>query len=389
MTATDTVDLACDVVRLSGARDIDQPDWDRLARRGYHLHHWCATAEASGWEPRHVAVQQGGALQGIVPAYLTGSATPHDLHARWLGPLAGLASAAGINLRPILSVQAPFASSSAPLGDLADVEDAVLHQVFESLEQTAEGDGAKAVAWPFVDAGNERLLEIARERGYAVVYAGATAILPVRWSSFDEYLTSRSKQVRRSIRSDLAALRSEGLRTTLLQDFRSEAHAMDTLYREWYRRRNGADPAVLPDLFSRLSSHQSPGIQAHLTWKGERLVGTSINVATPEILEGTFGAFAEEYHGGPAYYNDLCYEPIRMACAQGIPALDLGPTALYPKVLRGAVLQRRMTLLRGTNVVTHQLLRALGTLMAHHTERKERRALGALWTRSFSTVLAQ
>ena len=106
---------------------------------------------------------------------------------------------------------------------------------------------------------------------------------------------------------------------------------MDTLYREWYRRRNGADPAVLPGWFSRLSSHQSPGIQAHLTWKGQRLVGTSINVATPEILEGTFGAFAEEYHGGPAYYNDLCYEPIRMACAQGIPALDLGPPPSTPR----------------------------------------------------------
>jgi predicted N-acyltransferase len=387
MTAIDTGNRFSEVVRLSGARDIGRAEWDRLARRGYHLHHWCATAEASGWQPRHVAVQHDGVLQAIVPAYLTGSTTLHDLHARWLGPLANMASAAGINLRPILSVQAPFASSSAPLGDLAGIDDAVLHQVFERLEQTAETEGAKAVAWPFVDAGNEQLLEIARERGYVIVYAGATAIIPICWSSFDEYLTSRSKQVRRSIRSDLAALLSEGLRTTLLQDFQAEADAMDALYRESYRRRNGADPAVVPDLFRRLSRHQSAGIQAHLTWKGERLVGTSINVAGPETLEGTFGAFAEEYHGGPVYYNDLCYEPIRLACAQGIPVLDLGPTALYPKVLRGAVLQRRMTLLRGSNRVTHQLLRAVGTVIGRRKERKERRVLGPLWKRSFSPAL--
>ena len=386
-SAVGTEATSTELSSLVGAHTVSPADWDRLARRGYHLHHWCESAEASGWRPRHLAVRQEGVLRTIVPAYLTGADTLHDLHARWLGPLAGLASTAGINLRPVLSAQTPFASSSSLLGDLAAIDDALLHRIFERLEQAAEEEKAKAVAWPFVDEQSERLLGVARERGYVAAYAGATAVLPVAWDSFEEYLGSRSKQVRRSIRADLTALKTHGLRTTLQQDFRAEAAAMDALYRDSFRRRNGAEPSVSTELFNRLSQSQSAGIRAHLTWKGDRLVGTSLNIGTSTVLEGTFGAFEAEYHGGPAYYNDLCYEPIRVACAEGIGALDLGPTALYPKVLRGAVLQRRMILIRGTSAPVHQLLRVAGALIARRTEQKERRALGPLWARSFSSSI--
>ena len=70
---------------------------------------------------------------------------------------------------------------------------------------------------------------------------------------------------------------------------------------------------------------------------------------------------------------------IRMAIREGIPAVDLGPTALYSKVLRGAILQRRMILIRGTTRRRHKLLNILGQLMARRTQQKERGSLGALW----------
>ena len=64
------------------------------------------------------------------------------------------------------------------------------------------------------------------------------------------------------------------------------------------------------------------------------------------MLDGTFAAFGPREHGGPAYLNDLVYEPIRLACARGIGTIDLGMSALYPKVLRGARLRRRAFLRR-------------------------------------------
>src|SRR5689334_20070856 len=110
--------LARDQVVTVGAADRIEPrQWDRLARRGFHLHHWFTSAERSGWNPRHVAVRGAEGLQAIVPAYLAGASVPHDLHHRWLGPLRGVSSRIGLNLRPVISVQPPFSLTSEPLGD--------------------------------------------------------------------------------------------------------------------------------------------------------------------------------------------------------------------------------------------------------------------------------
>jgi hypothetical protein len=105
----------------------------------------------------------------------------------------------------------------------------------------------------------------------------------------------------------------------------------------------------------------------------------SLNLAAGSMLDGTFAAFAGPERGGPAYLNDLVYQPVRLACRLGIPGLDLGMSALYPKVLRGARLRRRVALVRGTGPAMHQVLIALGSAVARRQEAKERRMLGALW----------
>jgi predicted N-acyltransferase len=268
---------------------------------------------------------------------------------------------------------------SEPLGNPDSLSPQLLHRVFESLESMAIEDGARAVVWPGVDPSSTELLRVAEERGYAAVYGGSTTRLAIAWDSFDEYLSSRSKSVRRTIRKDLDGFHSAGLRVETRSRYETAVPAMTALFFESFRRRNGKDAPLQPEFFDRLSSRASSGIQAQLTWSGTRLVGSSINVSTRELLEGTLSAFSSDHRSGPAYRNDLCYEPIRSACTQGITAIDLGATALYAKVLRGARLRRRITLLRGTTRFLHRSLCTLGAVVARRTEWKERRALGPLW----------
>jgi predicted N-acyltransferase len=379
MTAVAPAAARVDVRMLQGASDIEAAAWNRLAHRGFHLHNWFVSAERCGWTPRHVAVTQAGALLGVVPAYLTGRDTLHDLHDRWLGPLSALLGAMW-SIRPVVSVQAPYAIMSQPLGDVAP-SGPLLQQVFDLLEARAEDDGAKAVVWPAVDPAAEQVLRVAQERGYTSVYAGVTARINVEWDSFDEYLASRSKNVRRTINADLRSIQSAGLHTEFVSDFRHAVPAIDALYRDAFRRRNHRDAPVHPNIFAELSRNPSSGIRAQLTWNASRLVGSSLNVMTREVLEGTFSAFSAEHRNGPAYYNDLCYEPIRVACRERIAAIDLGATALYTKVLRGAVLRPRLTLIKGTTEATHRVLTLLGQLVARRTQWKEKRALGPLWSK--------
>ena len=359
--------------QLEGAAALGEAEWNGLARRGFHLHRWFRAAEDSGWRARHVVVREGVDARAVLPAYLTGTETPHDLHDRWLGPLRGL------GLRPVLSVQSPFSLTSDVLGDTGALPRGVLAQAFDLLDQTTVRDRAKAVVWPFVDPAEGSVIALARERGYAVIDAGATARLRIPWGSFDEYLASRSKSVRRTIRSDLAALAAAGQEVVCTSDYRARAAEMDSLYRDAYRVRNGRDARLAPGYFARLGSPPTPGISAQLTASGARIVGMSLNLAGGSMVDGTFAAFAGPERGGPAYLNDLVYEPLRLACRLGIPGLDLGMSALYPKVLRGARLRRRVALVRGTGPAMHQVLIALGSAVARRQEAKDRRMLGPLW----------
>jgi predicted N-acyltransferase len=363
---------------LAGAAALNETEWNGLARRGYHLHQWFRAAEDSGWRARHVIVREGLDARAVLPAYLTGAETPHDLHDRWLGPLRGL-ERIGLGLRPVLSVQSPFSLTSDALGETNALPCAVLAQAFDLLEESAVSERAKAVVWPFVDPADDAVIALARERGYAVIDAGATARLRIWWDSFDDYVASRSKSVRRTIRADLAALAAAGLETVSTSGYRAQAAEMDALYRDAYRLRNGRGARLAPGYFERLASRPAPAISAQLAASGGRLVGMSLNLAAGSLVDGTFSAFAARERGGPAYLNDLVYEPIRLACRLGMPGLDLGMSALYPKVLRGARLRRRVALVRGTGPAIHQVLVALGAAVARRQEAKERRMLGPLW----------
>jgi len=365
------------VTVVASAGTLDEAEWNRLARRGFHLHRWHRIAEACGWVPRHLVVRDGDTGVAVVPAWLARQPALHDLHDRWMGPLRPL-ERVGLALRPVLTVQSPFAQVSDLLG--ATPNRAGLADLFDRLEETADRDGARAVVWPWVDAGAEALIACARERGYAVLYAGATARLQVGWTTFEDYVASRSKAVRRTVRADLTAFRDANLRAVAADDFRAAAPAMESLYREAYRRRNERDPRIPAGCFERLAETPTAGLFAQLTWGGERLVGCSINLAAAGVLEGTFAAFAAGHEGGPAYLNDLVYQPIQYAIRERIRAIDLGSSALYPKVLRGARLRRRMVLVRGSGRMMHRVLRRLGRTMARRQEEKERRMLGALWS---------
>ena len=362
---------------LEGAAALNETEWNGLARRGFHIHQWFRAAEDSGWRARHVIVREGPDARAVLPAYLTGPEVPHDLHDRWLGPLRGL-ERIGLGLRPVLSVQSPFSLTSDLLGDTNSLPRAMLAQAFDILEETAARERAKAVVWPFVDPADDAVIALARERGYAVIDAGATARLRIWWDSFDEYVASRSKSVRRTIRSDLAALGAAGLETVSTSDYRAQAAEMDGLYRDGYRLRNGRDARLAPGYFERLASPPTLGISAQLTASGDRIVGMSLNLAAGSMVDGTFAAFAVPERGGPAYLNDLVYQPVRLACGLGIRGLDLGMSALYPKVLRGARLRRRVALVRGTGPAMHQVLIALGAAVARRQEAKQRRMLGPL-----------
>ncbi len=364
---------------LDGAARIGAPAWNALARDGFHTYRWFEKLENAGWQARHLAAWQGRDLAGVLPAYLvTGHETSGDLHDRWLGALSPWAARIGVTLRPTLSVTLPLAMSSAPLGELGLESAANVDRILDALETRAREDRAKAVVWPYLDGECTAVRAAARRRGYVEIHGDTSAELAMEWDSFESYVASRSKSVRRTIRTDLRALERDGFRLESATDFRHATAAMNALYRESYRRRNGVEARLMPAFFDRLAATPDPAIWAQLTWQGDRLVGSSLNLSAGGRLDGTLAAFAAEVQGGPVYYNDLLYAPLATACRLGATRINLGATALHAKLLRGARLRRRVSLVRGLTPAVHLLLRGLGRVIDARNREKERRAIGGL-----------
>ncbi len=364
---------------LDGAAELPAAEWDRLARRGFHLHCLFVAAEAGGrLRAHHLLARDDGGCRALFPAYLQETALHGDLHDRWLGPLASLATRAGLRLRPTLAVTPPLVTASDPLGDPAALDEETLESVFDLLERRARAERARAIVWPALGPGHETLVRHALRRGYLAFYAGCRAVLQVGWTSFEDYVASRSKKVRQTIRADLQILRETGTSCTRTCDFAAEAEEMETLYRDFFRRRNGRPAELAEGFFARLASAHHPGVTAQMGRQGGRLATISLNFTTPAMLDGSFGGYAEGVPGGAVYVSDAIYQPITATAGSAVTKIDLGPAALYAKVVRGAVLRPQITLAFGLTRATGLALRALGRASAARTHAKERRGLRGL-----------
>jgi predicted N-acyltransferase len=363
---------------IGGAKHIPRAQWDALARRGYHRHAWFLTAESCGAEPRHVGVLRGGELVAVVPAYIERETLHGDLHARWYGPANRIAAAVGASLRPSLAIGAPMSTGSDPLGSDGVLTESVLDEVLELLEAEGHAERVKAIVWPFVDASATAIREAARLRGYRESFANSEAVIDVDWSSPEEYITSRSKNVRRTLRNELAWIHDQGIHVSWETDLRPHAGALDAFYRASYVARNGRVASLAPDFFGELAKHRAKGVRVQCAWRGQTLLEMAVALDGGGALDLCLSAQSDETRNGLLYQHCLCYDPVRVAIADGLTRIHLGPSALYPKVLRGARLSTRVTLVRGLTAAARAAVRVLAPLTNSRNRAKHKRLVGRI-----------
>ncbi|MDB4912345.1 MAG: hypothetical protein JWO39_3168 [Gemmatimonadetes bacterium] len=369
---------ACNLRMIGGARYIARAQWDALARRGYHRHAWFVAAESCGAEPRHVGVFRGSELVAVIPAYIERETLHGDLHARWYGPAQHIAATLGASLRPSLAIGAPMSTGSDPLGSDDVLTASVLDEALELLEVEARAERVKAIVWPFVDASATTIREAAHLRGFRESFANAEALIDVRWSSPEAYIASQSKNVRRTLRNELAWVHDQGIRVSWESDLRPHLTALDALYRESYVARNGRVANLAPNFFDELAKQRSSGVRVQCAWRGQTLLEMAVALDGGGAMDLTLSAQSDETRNGLLYQHCLCYDPIRAAIAGGLARIHLGPSALYPKLLRGARLNSRVTLVRGLTPAARAAVRVLGPLTNSRNQAKHRRLVARI-----------
>ena len=378
MSSTD-VSRPTTVLRvLRSASAVPREQWDALARRGYHRHAWFMAAEACGAEARHIGVFDRKSLVALIPAYVERETLHGDLHARWYGPAHRIATALGASLRPSLAIGAPMSTGSDPLGSDVVLTESILEHALALLEEEARDERLKAIVWPFVDESAGSIREVARRGGFRESFANSEAVVDVEWSSPEEYLASRSKNVRRTLRNELAWVHDQGIRVSWETDLREHASTFDALYRASYASRNKRVASLGRNFFAELAAQHSSGVRVQCAWKGNTLLEMAVALDGGGALDLCLSAQSEATRNGLLYQHCLCYDPIRAAIASGLTRIHLGPSALYPKLLRGARLQTRLTLVRGLTPGARASLAVLAPVTNVRNRAKQRRLVGKL-----------
>jgi predicted N-acyltransferase len=378
MTPVATAPRALTLRMIGGAHYTARADWDALAQRGFHRHAWFVAAEACGAVPRHVGIYEGAELVAIIPAYIERDSVDDDLHSRWFGPANRLAALVGAGLRPSLAIGAPMSTGSDSLGADSVLTEDVIDDAMQLLEEEARAEQLKAIVWPFVAEERSAIRAAARRRGYHESFTSAEAVIDVTWSSPEEYLGSRSKHVRRTLHNELAWVHDQGIRVTWESDLRPHASAIDALYRASYAARTGGVASLDPRFFAELASQRSPGVRVQCAWHGSTLLEMAIALDAGGVLDLGLRAHADESGNGLLHQHCLCYDPVRAAIAGGATQIHLGPGALYSKVVRGARLKARLTLVRGMTPGARAALRVLAPLANARNRRKQRRLVRKL-----------
>lgn len=335
-------------VRAPGAvvADLEEarPAWDALGPpRSFYLDGaWMAAMSSTVSDrPRVVlATGSGGRPLAGFPVHVQ-TASSYGLYDPWKAAGGGHEPDWAAPLRPVLTSVAPGfeggvrwaagvdadpAAAAAALGDALDAADAL-----------AADAGAAATAFLYVPEGEDPVLEaVLARRGWLAATVAADARLAVDWATFDDYVASRPKQRRATVRGETRRFREAGFEVEaggveLLTDDLAPLHAA------WRGRHGPApDPEDLRALYAAVRAAVGPAMRMFVARLDGRPVAFSQfyehgGVLYSRALGFDYGAV----EGAFAYFNMIFYEPVRWAVAAGVSEVRYSMGSTDAKVARG------------------------------------------------------
>lgn len=220
--------------------------------------------------------------------------------------------------------------------------------------------GARRTHWivckDFPDGQLARLRPALRSRGFFEVPALPDAVLPVRWSSFEDYVTALRAKPRRNTRNKLRRLEHRSdLRMEIVSDFTGLTSAMLPLYHQVLARAESRLDVWTESFLRGLSHADDLTTSVVACWQDDRLVGFLLCVF--DSRNGVALRVGLDYAvaGEAALYHNLHYAGIELSIARGCGEFGFSQTAYEPKLEMGC----RLTQLEHAVTHSNPLIRAI------------------------------
>lgn len=331
---------------VDSLRAVPPADWARVAVRGglYSSHPWLLALEGqAGFEPRYLlATAPDGRLLGALPVYRVegpGSVSLYDHYALFVEPWAGGADATG-SWFPALYAGPKAGYQNEVLVDPGldgAASRGVLAALLDRLAALAHAETVRSQAWLYLtDAAAGAIAPLLGERA-RLLLSGAAAHLPVRWRSFDGYLSSLSRSRRHQVRREIDRFGAAGHRVDVgrLSECCDEAGPLLANLQRKYG--HGSTPEEMTEQLRR----QAAALDAHSVVfqcrRGASLVGYCLCFVWGEELYARTVGFDYGATGAHAeYFNLNYYLPIRYAIERRLRTVHLGTQSYAAKLARGA-----------------------------------------------------
>ncbi len=370
--------------------EIDQAQWDALCPDPVFSHGWFRALEAGavpGIEPRHLILEEGPRIVGILPCVIQSADPYYSLHERLFGPASTLARRIGLHASPALLAYSPLAHRSelflAPGQHFATAVDLCNR----AMQRICEEASLPASGWPFVSHSSPALIQALRASGHNGTFLAPSAYWLNTYRTFDDYLDGlkrRSRHRYKAIKHELNRFDRSGM--TLID---APLHALDderlaSMFQAAYHRHYpGRALPLSPAYFAALKQGLAQQAVVHLASRNGEPISYSI------VLKGTnrwhlfiSGTATDRREDDPAHFPLNYYFPMRLAIAAQTRRLDYGLAAYAGKVDRGCKLEPVSMFLRFHPARRHTVMAPWLQLVNDHHHRKHRR-----WTAWYAPVL--
>ncbi|MEZ5559053.1 MAG: GNAT family N-acetyltransferase [Pseudomonadales bacterium] len=311
------------------------PDGGVPAYNPFLRHEFLDALEASGsavadtgWQPFHLALEEGGVLLGVVPLYLKNhSRGEYVFDHSW----ADAWHRAGGHYYPKLQCSVPFTPATGRRLLARDDSDATRRLLLGACVQVADQIDVSSLHITFLP---EAEWQLAGEMGYLQRMDQQFHWHNAGYRSFEEFLAELSSKKRKNLRRERRDALAGGIEIEWVTGADlTEAH-WDAFYRFYVDTgsRKWGSPYLTRKFFSLVSERMAQDVLLIMCRRDGRYVAGALNFIGGDTLYGRHWGCIEDH---PFLHFETCYyQAIDFAIARGLKRVEAGAQGGH-KVVRG------------------------------------------------------
>lgn len=324
---------------VSSMAELPRAAWNALERGGNPFLDWSylealersgAVSEETGWQPRHLVVEQDGQLLAALPLYLKDHSWGEFVFDfAW----ADAYHRAGVPYYPKLVAAVPFTPVPGPriLAAPGIDADAAGLALLAAARALAEREGASSLHLLLPEDGQLPLLHAA---GLALRQDCQFHWFDEGYGDFEGFLGALTAEKRKKFRRERRRVVEAGIRF----DWRTGAEIDAVLFHDLYRfyassfLRRGMEPYFPPAFWAHALAAMPQQIRVVIARLGPQPVAAAIFFVGGGVLYGRYWGCDEDYHS--LHFETCFYQGIELALAEGCHRFEPGAQGEH-KLRRG------------------------------------------------------